>query len=69
MKVGDLVRLKQQGGVGIILEKKDVWSNIAMGKAVKQLVRWIEPPNIGNQDKENLYYQVYLELIETSVKK
>ena len=69
MKVGDLVRLKQQGGIGIILEQKKVWSNIAMGNATKQLVRWIEPPSGRRSNlSDNLYFVAYLELIDPTDK-
>lgn len=68
MQVGDLVRLKQQGGIGIILEQKKVWSNIAMGKATKQLVRWIEPPSFRSTLGDNCYFVAYLELIEPTDK-
>jgi len=68
MKVGDLVRHKYDGGVGIIIERHGAWSNITMGHIVQPLVRWIEPPR-DNYVNESLYYQVYLELIDSSDKK
>ena len=72
MNIGDLVRHKYDGGVGIIIDQCERWSNITMGTADKQLVRWIEPPQCENGDhtyvKENLYYLCYLELIEPTDK-
>ena len=68
MKVGDLVRHKYDGGVGIIIERHGAWSNIAMGHIVQPLVRWIEHPR-DNYVNESLYYEAYLELIEPTVKK
>ena len=41
MKVGDLVRHKHLGGLGIIVDKKTVMSNITMGLATKFTVKWI----------------------------
>ena len=68
MNIGDLVKHKYDGGVGIIIDQCERWSNITMGTADKQLVRWIEPPQCENGDhtygKENLYYLCYLEPIE-----
>ena len=73
MKIGDLVRHKYDGGVGIIIEQCPRWSSITMGTADKQLVRWIDLPQneFGGYTyvKENLYYLCYLELIEPPVKK
>ena len=54
MNIGDLVRHKYDGGVGIIIERHGAWSNIAMGHVVQPLVRWIEPPQ-DNYVIENLY--------------
>ena len=68
MKVGDLVRHKYDGGVGIIIERHGVWSNIAMGLVYEPFVRWIEPPT-DNYVKENLYFPAYLEVIEPTDKK
>ena len=41
LQLGDLVRHKHLGGVGIITEEKTVVSNIAMGLATKFTVEWI----------------------------
>ena len=72
MNIGDLVRHKYDGGVGIIIDQCERWSNITMGTADKQLVRWIEPPQCENGDhtyvKENLYYLCYLVVIESTDK-
>ena len=72
MNIGDLVRHKYDGGVGIIIDQCERWSNITMGTADKQLVRWIESPRCEGKDytyvKENLYYLCYLELIEPTDK-
>ena len=71
-QIGDLVRHKYDGGVGIIIDQCERWSNITMGTADKQLVRWIESPRCEGKDytyvKENLYYLCYLELIEPTDK-
>ena len=67
MNIGDLVRHKYDGGVGIIIERHGAWSNIAMGHIVQPLVRWIEPPR-DNYVKENLYYEAYLELVDPTDK-
>ena len=69
MQVGDLVRLKYDGGVGIILAHHRVYSNIATGVTTKQLVQWIEPPRFGSKHKDKSHYFVaYLELIEPTDK-
>ena len=68
MNIGDLVRHKYDGGVGIIIKRHGAWSNIAMGHIVQPLVRWIDPPQ-DNYVNESLYYEVYLELIDSSDKK
>lgn len=42
MNIGDLVRHKHLGGIGIIVNKKTVVSNITMGSATKFTVQWVE---------------------------
>jgi hypothetical protein len=70
MQVGDLVRLKGDGGVGIILAQRRVYSNIATGVTTKQLVQWIEPPRFRSKHRDKSHYFVaYLELLEPTVKK
>ena len=70
MQVGDLVRLKGDGGVGIILEQVNYTSNITMGVTIKQLVQWIEPPRFRSKHRDKSHYFVaYLELLEPTVKK
>ena len=73
MKIGDLVRHKFDGGVGIIIKPNERWSRTTMTTADKHLVRWIEPPQCQRQGykyvKENLYYLGYLEVISQADKK
>ena len=42
MKIGDLVRHKHLGGLGLIVGEKTFVSNITMGLAQKFIVKWLE---------------------------
>jgi len=61
MKVGDLVKHTHLGGVGIILEKRDVVSNITMGTATKYKVQWL----VSHREflTEGFYFPAFLEVI------
>jgi len=62
MQVGDLVKLKVIGGLGIIVDKKIVVSNIAMGSATKFTVKCLDALVSGD------YFPAFLEPIEPTDK-
>jgi hypothetical protein len=61
MKVGDLVKHKHLGGVGIILEKRDVVSSITMSTAMKFKVQWL----VSHREflTEGFYFPAFLEVL------
>ena len=66
MKVGDLVKHKHLGGLGIVVGKKTVVSNITMGSATKFIVKWLEDSSgalVGGD-----YFPAFLELSESADK-
>ena len=66
MKVGDLVRHKHLGGIGIITEEKTVVSNITMGSATKFIVQWLECRSGVLLSGD--YFPAFLELIKPTDK-
>jgi len=65
MKIGDLVRHKYHGGVGIIIERPDRW--VGLGDVEAPLVRWLEQP-MPNYVRENIYHTNFLEPLNQTVK-
>lgn len=66
MKVGDLVTHKHLGGLGLIIDKKSIVSNITMGSATKFIVKWLV---IGTYHHGgNDYFPAFLELIKPTDK-
>ena len=65
MKIGDLVRHKYNGGVGIIVDSRLKHSNITMGIAQWFNVQWIER---GENQNRTTYLPAYLELIDSTDK-
>ncbi len=66
MKIGDLVKHKYNGGVGIIIDSRFKHSNITMGTTEWVIIRWIERAT--NQNR-TLYMPAYLEVIDSTDKK
>ena len=66
MKVGDLVKHKHLGGLGLIVGEKRVMSNIAMGLATKFIVKWLV--NGTYHHGGNDYFPAFLELIKPTDK-
>ena len=60
MKVGDLVKHKHLGGLGIIVDKKTVVSNITMGSATKFTVKWLVHTSYPKECYD--YFPAFLEL-------
>ena len=67
MKVGDLVTHKHLGGLGLIVGKKIVVSNITMGSATKLTVEWLVHPSYPRERYD--YFPAFLELSEPVDKK
>ena len=65
MKIGDLVRHKYDGGVGIITGSRYGHSNITMGTTEWVTIKWIEQ---GTNHKRTRYMPAYLELIKPTDK-
>ena len=63
MKIGDLVRHKYNGGVGIITGSRFGHSNITMGTTEWVTIKWIEQ---GTNQNRTRYMPVYLEAIEST---
>lgn len=61
MNIGDLVKHKHLGGTGIILEKRDVVSNITMSTATKYKVQWL----VSHREflTEGFYFPAFLEVL------
>jgi hypothetical protein len=61
MKVGDLVKHNLLGGIGIILEKRDVPSSITMNTATKYKVQWL----VSHREflTEGFYFPAFLEVL------
>ena len=66
MNIGDLVRHKYDGGVGIITGSRFGHSNITMGTTEWVTIKWIER---GENQNRTRYMPVYLELIDSTDKK
>ena len=66
MKIGDLVKHKYNGGVGIITGSRFGHSNITMGTTEWVTIKWIEQ---GTNQNRTRYMPVYLEVIDPTVKK
>jgi len=67
MNVGDLVRHKHLGGMGLIVGKKTVMSNITMGLATKLTVEWLDAHWV--QPRSHIdYFPAFLELYEQTDK-
>jgi septum formation inhibitor-activating ATPase MinD len=62
IEIGDLVKHIHLGGVGIILEKRNVVSNITMGTAIKYKVQWLASHR--EFLTEGFYFPAFLEVIE-----
>ena len=60
MKVGDLVKHKYEGGVGIIVGTRRRHSNVTMGMADWFVIQWLEQ---GNNMNRTVYMPAYLELL------
>ena len=65
MKIGDLVRHKYDGGVGIITGSRYGHSNITMGTTEWVTIKWIEQ---GSNQNRTRYMPAYLELIKPTDK-
>jgi len=61
LQLGDLVRHKHLGGIGIITGEKTIVSNITMGSATKFIVEWLyrEHPKPAKCD----YFPAFLERV------
>ena len=66
MKVGDLVKHKHLGGLGLIVNKKTVVSNITMGSATKFTVKWLAHTSYPKESYD--YFPAFLELSESADK-
>ena len=66
MNVGDLVKHKWLGGVGIIIETKDIFKN-GGASFLKAHVKWATPPT--GQDPSGYYSTGMLEEIKKDDKK
>ena len=66
MNIGDLVRHKYDGGVGIITGSRFGHSNITMGTTEWVTIKWIEQ---GANQNRTRYMPAYLEVIDPTVKK
>lgn len=68
LQLGDLVRHKHLGGLGLIVNKKVVMSNITMGLAPKVTVKWLVAHWC--QPSSHIdYFPAFLELAEQTDKK
>ena len=65
MNIGDLVKHKYHGGVGIIIERPDRW--VGLGDVDAPLIRWLEPP-MPNYVRENIYHTNFLEPLKQETK-
>ena len=65
MNIGDLVRHKYHGGVGIIIERPDRW--VDLGDVGAPFIRWLELP-LPNYVRENIYHTNFLELLDQTDK-
>ena len=65
-KIGDLVTHKHLGGLGLIVGKKRVVSNIAMGLATKFTVEWLV--HTEHSRKRYDYFPAFLELSDRTDK-
>ena len=65
MKVGDLVKHKYDGGIGIIVDTRFKHSNITMGTTEWLIINWIEQ---GSNQNRTLYCPAYLEVIDPTDK-
>ena len=65
MRIGDLVKHKYNGGVGIITGSRYMHSNITMGTAEWVTIKWIER---GGNLKRTRYMPAYLEVIDPTDK-
>lgn len=68
MNVGDLVRHRHLGGLGLIVGKKTVMSNITMGLAPKLTVEWLVAHWCQPRSQID-YFPAFLELAEQTDKK
>ena len=66
LQLGDLVRHKHLGGIGIITGQKTVVSNITMGSATKFAVKWLQSSSGVLLSGD--YFPAFLELYEQSDK-
>ena len=66
MKVGDLVKHKHLGGLGLIVGKKNVVSNITMGTATKFTVKWLVHTSYPRECYD--YFPAFLELSDQADK-
>ena len=62
MQIGDLVTHKHLGGLGLVVDKKTVVSNIAMGSATKLTVEWLVHTEYPRERYD--YFPAFLELSE-----
>ena len=65
MRIGDLVKHKYNGGVGIITGSRYGHSNITMGTTEWVTIKWIER---GTNHERTRYMPAYLELIKPTDK-
>ena len=66
MKIGDLVRHKYDGGVGIITGHIMKYSNVAMGLTKWFVVIWVV--TIDNTPAQATFMPAFLELLDSTVK-
>ena len=67
MNIGDLVTHKHLGGLGLIVGKKIVVSNITMGSATKLTVEWLVQFTDSPRERYD-YFPAFLELSQSTVK-
>ena len=66
LQLGDLVRHKHLGGIGIITGEKTIVSNITMGSAIKFTVKWLVHTSYPKECYD--YFPAFLELSESADK-
>ena len=61
LQLGDLVRHKHLGGIGIIIDEKTIVSNITMTSARKFIVEWLVSDLYQNRQYD--YFPAFLERV------
>ena len=67
MNIGDLVKHKHLGGLGLIVGIKTVVSNITMGSATKLSVKWLVAHWVQPHTQLD-YFPAFLELVDQADK-